>query len=121
MQVDFLTELHVHLVSKNTWRLSKGFTASLLIGDEPMLIHVPLGFVTDFASVPRLPFVFWLAGNRAPKSATLHDYLYAAKAGRDFADDVFYYAMEAEGIQKWVAKLMWSGVRLGGARRYDSR
>lgn len=40
------------------------------------LIVVPSGFRTNFASVPRLPFVFLLFGGVGDKEATLHDWLY---------------------------------------------
>lgn len=122
MQIDFLSTLHVENVGKYTWRVMSDFIVGIYEGEETRcVLRVPQGFVTDFASVPRLPFAYWIAGNRAPKAATVHDYLYATKAGRDFADDVFYYAMLAEGTKKWIAKLMWAGVRFGGARRYDAR
>ena len=39
-------------------------------------ITVPTGFFTDFASVPRMPFVFLLFGDVAHEAAVIHDYLY---------------------------------------------
>lgn len=39
-------------------------------------IEVPTGFETDFASVPRLPFVYLLFGGIGDEEAVLHDYLY---------------------------------------------
>ena len=39
------------------------------------VIVVPSGFVTDMASVPRLPFAYWLMGDTAHASAVVHDYL----------------------------------------------
>ena len=49
---------------------------------SPMLkdtITVPTGFLTDFASVPRMPFVFLLFGDVAHEAAVIHDYLYKAR------------------------------------------
>ncbi len=40
------------------------------------LIAVDQGLQTDFASVPRIPIAYLVAGGRANSSATLHDYLY---------------------------------------------
>ena len=42
-------------------------------GREPII--VPAGFKTDFASVLRLPFMFWLFGDTAHASAVVHDWL----------------------------------------------
>ena len=38
---------------------------------------VKSGFVTDFASVPRLPFIYMFMGGRGKRPATLHDSEYA--------------------------------------------
>lgn len=85
------------------------------------LFVVPAGFVTDFASVPRLPFVFWLCGDAAHAPATVHDFLYQTHLlGRGAADDVFAEAMEAEGVSAWRRAMMWAGVRAGGTSAYES-
>ena len=44
------------------------------------LIEVPAGFNTDFASVPRLPLIYAVWGDRAHREAVLHDYLYRIDA-----------------------------------------
>lgn len=41
-------------------------------------IIVPEGFITDFASIPRWPIIYWLFGGLGNKDATLHDWLYTA-------------------------------------------
>ena len=118
MKIEYLTGLYVENVGKHTWRVY----SDLVVSIDGHLLTVPQGFITDFASVPRLPFAYWIAGNRAHKSATVHDYLYAVKlVSRDAADDVFYYSMLAEGVKKWIAKAMWAAVRIGGKSRYERR
>lgn len=84
------------------------------------VITVPAGFETDFASVPRLPLVYLLAGNTARKSAVLHDYLYRhhEMCSRADADAVFDEAMGVTGQPWWRRKLMWAGVRLFGGTPY---
>ena len=86
---------------------------------------IPAGFVTDFASVPRLPLVFLLAGDTAHEAAVVHDYLYrrAPLIGtpprpitRAEADAVFLEAMQATGIPAWRRRLMYAAVRAGGWR-----
>jgi hypothetical protein len=73
---------------------------------------VPAGFVTDFASVPRI--FFWLLPSYGAytKAAILHDFLIDTKAvSRADADGLFRRAMRELGvpfIRRW---MMWAGVR----------
>jgi hypothetical protein len=76
---------------------------------------VPEGFVTDFASVPRLPLAFLLTGDSAHAAATLHDFLYSrGVVDRQTADAVFKEAAQVSGEPGWKATLMHWGVRTGG-------
>lgn len=83
----------------------------------------PTGFVTDFASIPRLPFVYWLLGGRASKAAVIHDLLYRKGIGvtRAQADEVLIEAMEVTGQAKWRQRLVWRGLRIGGGSSYQQR
>lgn len=56
------------------------------------MIEVPVGFNTNFASVPRLPVFFLVAGDRAHEQAAVHDYLYTIRAsiGRAACDKIFH-------------------------------
>lgn len=85
-----------------------------------MTFAVPTGFVTDFASVPRLPLVYWLVGNIARPAAVIHDYLYATGAvSREIADAVFLEAMEVLGIPAWKRYAMYGAVRSAGWMYYN--
>lgn len=111
----FLDPLHVRLLDdlandgRGEWELTAPMRYRAMTGD----IHtIPAGFCTDFASVPRLPFVYALAGDTAHRPAVLHDYLCrAALVPRRQADDLFHEAMLAVGIQQWRADLMHLAVR----------
>ena len=82
-------------------------------------IIVPKGFVTDLASVPRLPIVFLLAGDTSTEAAVVHDYLYSTReVPRDVADKVLREASAVTGVPAWRRWMMWCGVRLGGASHY---
>lgn len=77
---------------------------------------VPAGFVTDFASVPRMPFAFWLTGDTAHAAATLHDYLvrmYYPQCKLSWAQcaDIFAEAMKDEGVPAWRRIIMAWAVR----------
>lgn len=79
---------------------------------------VPIGYRTDFATVPR--FAVWLIprSGRWLRGAILHDYLltdYVARGRMSSidADGVFRLALEELGcswLRRW---LMWAGVRWG--------
>ena len=84
------------------------------------LIVVPAGFVTDLASVPRMPFAYLLTGGIGHAAAVVHDLLYTThQVSRKVADDVFHEALLSLGIPGWQAWLMWAGVRIGGAGPWE--
>jgi hypothetical protein len=80
------------------------------------MFTVPVGFTTDFASVPRIvPAIYALLGDTAHEPATVHDWLYyAAVTTREAADNVLREAIMVFGIPAWRATLFFWGVRLGG-------
>ena len=83
-------------------------------------IIVPPGFRTDLASVPRLPLVYWLTGDTSHAAAVVHDYLYGSReVSRKMADDILREASRVTGVPAWRRFLMYLGVRVGGAARYD--
>jgi len=76
---------------------------------------VPLGFLTDFASIPRLPLIYLVFNGLSNKAATLHDYLYSSRGfSRSRADQTFLQAMLAENTPKWKAYCAYYAVRLCG-------
>lgn len=109
----FLTPLVVVQFGETDWVLHE----DLVFGD----IRVPAGFTTDFASVPRLPFAWLIAGGVGNRAAVIHDYLYRTTPHthtRAQADDVFYDALLACGVEPWRAYLMWAAVRCCGWTSY---
>lgn len=113
MQVQYLSPLVVERVEQG-WRLYSEFRVNV----DGEAITIPAGYFTDFASVPRLPLAYYLAGGRGVRAATLHDYLYEKRHPRDWADSVFYHALLAEGEPKFIAKAMHDAVRLAGGSQY---
>jgi hypothetical protein len=84
-------------------------------------ITVPADFITDFASVPRLPVAFLLCGDVGHKAAVVHDFLYTAQVcDRQKADAVLAEAMEVCGVPGWRRGLMWAGVRIGGGSHWTA-
>jgi hypothetical protein len=128
----FLTDLRVQLMLSNfgielknpsgepLWVLLSPFSYSSEIAEY--VITVPEGFVSDFASVPRIPLVYDSLGNIAQRAAVIHDYLYATKAlPRDIADKVLLEAMEVSGVSWLRRKMIYMGVRVGGASHYGNK
>lgn len=87
-------------------------------------IVIPEGFVTDLASVPRLPIVYMMWGDRAHRPAVLHDYLYRKdsnpKVDKETADQYFKKAMMlTESSARWIIYYpMYLGVKLMGKASY---
>lgn len=115
----FLTELDTTLVDDTPrWKLLADFVYQ---SDLAGKITVPRGFVTDLASVPRIPLVYELFGGKANEAAVVHDWLYTCHAtDRKTADAVLQEAAKVAGVSGWRAWFMWAGVRLGGASRWDA-
>lgn len=92
----------------------------LRYNDEVMgLIIVPKGTRTDFSSVPRIPVVFELVGDKGHAAAVVHDFLYHSTIfTRAQSDAVFHRALGCTGTGKTRSTLMYLGVRLFGKSSY---
>jgi len=79
----------------------------------------PVGFTTDFCSVPRVPVAFSLLGDRARKSGTIHDWLYTSHVvDRETADKVLREMLLQNGVDALEAEAFYAGVRLGGGSHW---
>lgn len=78
-------------------------------------INVDIGFVTDFASVPR---VLWWALPKWGKygnAAVVHDWLYWSQTrSRKESDSIMLEAMEVLGVSKLKRKSIYRAVRIFG-------
>lgn len=117
----FLTPLDVELVDDSdgggTWVLRSPLAYESSIAGR--VICAPEGFRTDFASVPRIPVVYWLTGDVAHAAAVIHDYLYSTGGvSRELADDVLLEAMSVTGVPVWRRYAMYWAVRAFGAPHF---
>ena len=106
----------VYFLTKSiAWRPNPGEEADL----EP--VHVPRGFVTDFASIPR---VFWSAlrpDGDYTYPAIVHDFLYwSQRRPRETSDRILRSAMKEFGIGAATITLVYETVRIGGQRAWDT-
>ena len=130
----FKTKLRVEKESERCWRLLEPLVYE---SDTIGTIIVDAGFETNFASVPRLPLMFWAFGGVGDEAATLHDWLYRKDhtqstghervIDRETADKVLrgviIECLTKDGTSKLKANLiawaMWAGVRIGGASHWE--
>lgn len=115
----FITELQTrkvseprHLFDRAKWQTITPLIYSSKVAKQVFI--VPAGFVTDFASVPRICWMYALAGDTGHASATVHDFLCRSKKiSRRLADSVFVEALKVEGAPGWRRLMMFLGVRIG--------
>lgn len=119
----FSFDMRVQKLPTGRWILLEPLTyAGVMDEDGFEDITIPAGFDTDFASVPRLPLMFWILGDRADYAALLHDYLYrTARVTRAQADRAFRIVAGIEGVDWFSRWALWAGVRAGGWWSYDQR
>jgi hypothetical protein len=102
------------------WRLVQP-----LIYDSDVAGHVivvPAGFVTDLASVPRVPIAYMLAGGTSNEASVVHDFLYTQHSvDRATADAVLREASAVTGVPAWRRAIMWAAVRAFGGSHWDSK
>lgn len=111
-------------------RIVHRLTAPLIYIDAKGRKHeIPTGFECDLASVPRVPVIWLLWGDKAHREGVLHDYLYRKDSrhnlSRSEADEIFCEAIKSVSPSHpaqpaWISGPMWAGVRLGGWTAFHS-
>lgn len=97
------------------WRPNEGQ------GGDFQAVEVPVGFVTDLASIPR---IFWSElrpdGDYA-HAAVIHDYLYWTQTlPRDRADEIFRFEMQDLRVQNRTIAAIYRAVRVFGGSAWDN-
>lgn len=110
---------------RREFELDRDFSAT--VNGTPLVI--PAGFITDFASVPRL--FQNVVENDDPdilKPSVIHDFLYSrhglawlgvAPFTRAQCDAILRAGMAARGAPAWRQWAVWSAVRIGGWAPWD--
>lgn len=84
-------------------------------------VPVPVGFVTDLASIPRAFWSLLRPDGIYSWAAILHDYLYWEQfVTRQQADDIFRFAMMDFKIEPAVIETVYLAVRTGGASAWTT-
>jgi hypothetical protein len=103
------------LADGKTWVTRREFGYD--IGEEGSgnSIEVPIGFMTDFASVPQPLWIILPRWGKYGNAAVIHDYCYwEQRRSRLESDRIFREAMEVLEVPKWQICVMYYAVRLGG-------
>ncbi len=108
--------VRVDSITDEDWRTVRPMTFTGSKGDS---WTVPAGFVTDFASVPRL-FVWYIAkAGRWTRAAILHDWLLELVKRGELssvdADGLFRLALAELDVPPVKRHIMWTAVRWGAA------
>jgi Protein of unknown function (DUF1353) len=114
----FETELELNYLDGRTWRLLQTFNYSSVVLERVVVIAA--GFLTDFASIPRVLWSVWPPTGPYGKAAVVHDWLYRTPgiATRADADRALAEAMAVLHVGWFTRQIIYRGVRVGGASAY---
>ena len=83
-------------------------------------IVVPRGFVTDFASVPRVFWTIFPKHGEYTRAAIVHDFLYwEQRCSRDQADELFDIVMEDSEVDSTTRFTIYAAVRVWGSSAWE--
>jgi hypothetical protein len=111
----FTTPFRGEIIGKNLWRTIEPFEYHIGSYPSDMVITVPIGFITDFASVPRFIWPIISPIDTHAKAAVIHDYCYEyAPYSRKMCDLIFLEGMIVLNVPYWKRQFMYKFVRLCG-------
>lgn len=103
------------LADGRTWFLREAFGYDVGVEGSEDTINVPAGFMTDFASVPRLLWWIFPRWGRYGNAAVIHDYCYwDQQRSRKEADAIFFEAMGVLSVGTISRYLLYWTVRAFG-------
>jgi len=132
-RVEFKTFLDTRGITDEVSEVLANFITLVHSDTQTIQITVESGFVTDFASVPKLPFAYLLFGGIGNYPAVTHDGLYSIstkitvvdvdtgapfEVTRQWADEVFKAGLIERGIPAFKVTMMYWAVRLKGDSFY---
>jgi len=113
--------LHLFRFSNPMYALTKPITWKPNSGQKPTEVTVPEGFVTDFASIPRVFWSLLRPDGQYTYPAIVHDYLYWIQdRPREEADLILKYGMEDFNVSGVAVSAIYAAVRVGGASAWDN-
>jgi len=111
----FTTPLVADKISEKYWILKEAFEYHIGTYPSEEVIKVPAGFITDFASIPK---IFWSVlppDGPYAKAAVVHDYCYRTGCYSKWKSDlIFLEGMRVLQVAKWKRRTMFTAVVLFG-------
>lgn len=115
----FTTPVDLRMLGDYRWQVLAAFEYHVGSYPSATVISVPVGTVTDLASVPRLLWTIFPPHGRWAKAAIIHDYLYDQAIGtKKYADRTFRESMAVLGVSRVTRTLMYWAVRWFGRGNY---
>ena len=101
------------------WVLEHDLDYRLL--DSEHVVHVPRGFVTDFASVPRIAWPIMSPTGPLGRAGVVHDFLYWDQGckSREVADKIMLLAMIESDVGPLQQTLVYGTLRSAGSSAWD--
>lgn len=98
-----------------TWVIERDFGYDVGSENSGDRVNVPVGFETDFASVPRPLWLLFSPWGVYGNAAVIHDYLYTTKARtRENSDKIFSEAMGVLKTPRFTRWCLYHAVRWFG-------
>lgn len=127
----YASPLELEWIDGRLWRVRNQFDYVYGDGPSAVLIHIPAGMITDFASIPRFLWSVLPPAGGYGEAAVIHDHLYQSEglglAGmgmppftRAQSDAILLDAMKTSGVGWLTRSTIYSGVRVGGALAWDA-
>jgi hypothetical protein len=102
------------LIKPITWRPNPG-------QEKYAAVTVPVGFVTEFASIPRPFWSLLRPDGDYTYPAIVHDYLYWTQTrSKEVADSIFRFGMQDFGVNPATVAAIYEAVHLGGGSAWSS-
>jgi len=116
----FTTNFKGELIGKNLWKNLEQFEYHVGSYPSKEVIVVPVDFITDFASVPRIFWAIISPIDKHAKAAVIHDYLYEVGCyTRKRSDEIFLEALNVLEVKPWKRHCLFYAVRLFSWYRWN--
>jgi Protein of unknown function (DUF1353) len=118
MSTSFTTPCEVELVGLWKFKILTEFEYHRFqypAKNEKDIIKVPVGFITDFASIPRIFWTIVSPIDEYAKAAVIHDYLYyTGMFSKAESDLIFKEAMKVLDVKEWKIFCIYNAVKYFG-------
>ena len=117
----FTDKLTVTEVGNGIWMVDRPFRYYVGSENSNDFINVPIGTITDFASVPRIFWSIFPPYGEYTQAAVLHDYLYQTHfRTKKESDLIFLEAMGVLKVPAWKKYIMYEAVNLFGGHAWKT-